>query len=74
MVDGIERIDHRFNHRLFTPYRQQHQQQQERAEHGVYGYSAPLEEVTQEVVTYLERTAHYKASKHARKQARKMDK
>ena len=33
---------------------------QDRAEHGVYGYSVPLEEVTQEVVTYLERTAHYK--------------
>jgi bifunctional pyridoxal-dependent enzyme with beta-cystathionase and maltose regulon repressor activities len=34
---------------------------QARAEHGVYGYSVPLEEVTQEVVRYLERTAHYKA-------------
>lgn len=31
-----------------------------RAEHGVYGYSAPLKEVTQSVVTYLERTANYK--------------
>lgn len=26
----------------------------------MYGYSVPLEEVTQEVVKYLERTAHYK--------------
>lgn len=34
----------------------------DRAEHGVYGYSVPLEEVAQEVVTYLERTAHYKVS------------
>lgn len=28
----------------------------------MYGYSVPLKEVTQEVVKYLERTAHYKAS------------
>lgn len=38
---------------------------QERAEHGVYGYSVPLEEVTQEVVKYLERTAHYKVRRWA---------
>jgi hypothetical protein len=31
-----------------------------RAEHGVYGYSVPREEVTQAVIEYLERTAHYK--------------
>ena len=30
-----------------------------RAEHGVYGYSIPKEEVTMEVVKYLKRTAHY---------------
>lgn len=37
-----------------------HTPHQARAEHGVYGYSVPLQEVTQEVVTYLKRTAHYK--------------
>lgn len=30
-----------------------------RAEHGVYGYSVPKEEVTMEVIKYLKRTAHY---------------
>lgn len=33
-----------------------------RAEHGVYGYSVPKEEVTMEVVKYLKRTAHYQVS------------
>ena len=36
---------------------------QKRAEHGVYGYSAPLEEVSNEVVTYLARTANFQVGR-----------
>lgn len=49
----------RIRYRLVFLY-DAHRRHQARAEHGVYGYSVPLPEVTQEVVKYLERTAHYK--------------